>query len=254
MNIAFFDSGIGGMSVLKEAFNLLPGEDYIYLADTLNVPYGTKPKEEVKKVVFQAVEFLSRQDIKMLVIACNTATSIAVRELRGKFHFPIIGMEPAVKPAIESCYDKRVLVLATSLTLKEEKLNNLITRLDNKNRIDKISLDKLVLFAEKYQFGNQEVEGYLKETLGALNKNDYGCIVLGCTHFIYFKEMIQKIFSEKTQIIDGNRGTVKNIKSSLESLGLLSSNKNGSVRFYTTFEGNAGADILEKFWCILNGK
>ena len=101
MKIGFFDSGIGGLTVLKEAIKILPNEDYIYYADTVNAPYGTKLRETVRKHIFTAVEFLSTLGVDILVIACNTATSVAANELRSNYFFPIVGMEPAVKPAIE---------------------------------------------------------------------------------------------------------------------------------------------------------
>ncbi len=130
MKIGFFDSGIGGLTVLSEAIKRLPNHEYLYYADTLHAPYGPKPKEEVRGYVFEAIEFLVQQGAQIIVIACNTATSIAIEELRTKYSIPIIGMEPAVKPAIhlKDEMKKRVLVTATPLTLKEEKLHRLIQR------------------------------------------------------------------------------------------------------------------------------
>ena len=125
MRIVFFDSGIGGLTVLKRALVAMPNEEYIYYADTRNVPYGVKPKDEVRTYVLNAADFLSRQNIQALVIACNTATSVAINDLRQRFDFPVIGMEPAVKPAIVRNTGKKILVFATSLTLKESKLDTL---------------------------------------------------------------------------------------------------------------------------------
>ena len=129
MKIGFFDSGIGGITVLNEAIKQLPNEDYIYFADTDNTPYGVKPKDEVKKYILAAIDFIYAKGVDAIVIACNTATSIAIEDLREKYNIPILGMEPAVKPAIEKNHstNKRVLVTATPLTLKEEKLKNLMT-------------------------------------------------------------------------------------------------------------------------------
>ena len=120
MRIGFFDSGIGGLTVLSEALKRLPNHEYLYYADTQHAPYGPKPKEEVREYVFHAIDFLVDEGAEIIVIACNTATSIAVAELREKYSIPIIGMEPAVKPAIEHVANssKRVLVTATPLTCK----------------------------------------------------------------------------------------------------------------------------------------
>ena len=127
--IGVFDSGIGGLTVLKKIVEILPDEKYIYYADTDNVPYGTKPKEEVKEYINQAVNFLISKNVKAIVIACNTATSIAVKELRENYTLPIIGIEPAAKPAVENRGEKRVLIMATPTTIKEEKLKFFIRKI-----------------------------------------------------------------------------------------------------------------------------
>lgn len=242
MKIGFFDSGIGGITVLHDTLKILPKEDYIYYADTVNVPYGPKPKEEVKKYIFHAVEFLISQNVKAIVIACNTATSVAIIDLRAKYSIPIIGMEPAVKPAIENNIqiNKRVLVTATALTLKEEKLKNLISRLDNEHVVDLLPLPGLVQFAEELEFNEEIVLPYLKEQLQTYDLNDYETIVLGCTHFSYFKNMFQKLFPSQVNIIDGNIGTAKNLKRALKRMNLLG-DSNGSITFY-----NSGMLVEEK--------
>lgn len=209
MCIGFFDSGIGGLSVLREALKLMPNENYIYYGDTDNSPYGIKTKEEVKELTFSAVEFLVKHDIKALVVACNTATSAAVRDLRQKYDFPVIGMEPAIKPAVEknNGAQKRVLTLATPLTLKEEKFQSLVSRFDTGHIVDMLPAPKLVEFAERFIFSGSDVEAYLREILPA-DIDKYGTLVLGCTHFPLFKEVLTKIVPGM-DIIDGNEGTVK---------------------------------------------
>ncbi|CUH97507.1 Glutamate racemase 2 [Propionispora sp. 2/2-37] len=233
MQIGFFDSGIGGITVLHDAIKLLPKEDYIYYADTANVPYGPKPKEEVRKYIFQAMEFIIRQQVKAVVIACNTATSVAIEALRSTYNIPIIGMEPAVKPAVEQNRhgNKRVLVTATALTLKEEKLKNLITRLDNEHIVDLLPLPGLVQFAESFEFNEGVVLPYLKEQLSTYEVNNYEAIVLGCTHFSFYKDMFRKLLPPGTSIIDGNRGTVNNLKRTLGERNALNEGR-GNIMFY----------------------
>ncbi len=235
MKIGFFDSGIGGISVLYEALKTLPNEDYIYYADTLNVPYGSKTKEEVKKYVFDSIDFIVRQGVKAIVIACNTATSVAVNELRNKYNIPIIGMEPAVKPAIEKNKnpEKRVLVTATPLTLKEEKLQNLISKLDNENVVDLLPLPGLVKFAENFEFSENMVIPYLNEQLIGYDINKYEAVVLGCTHFSFYRDMFRKIFLNNVNIIDGNVGTIRNLKRILEDSNKLNEG-NGNITFYNS--------------------
>ncbi len=212
----------------------MPNEEYIYYADTMNVPYGIKPKEEVKKFVISAVDFLTVKKIKALVVACNTATSVVINDLRIMYDFPIIGMEPAIKPAILGNSGKKILVLATKLTLNESKLEDLINTLDKEQKIEKLAMDKLVAFAEKYDFDSEEVVSYLKENIASININEYESIVLGCTHFIYFKNQLEKMLPSSVKIIDGNEGTVKHLKSILESKGLLQGDKNSEIRFFSS--------------------
>jgi len=215
MKIAFFDSGIGGLTVLKEALKLLPGERFLYYADTANVPYGTKTREEVRRFIFDGVKLIAGQGVKALVIACNTATSIAIADLRRKYNFPILGMEPAVKPAVTKCLGKRVLVLATPLTLKEEKFQNLVCKLDSEHIVDALALQGLVNFAEKFIFERNIVIPYMKEMLMPFDIGQYGTVVLGCTHFPFYRSFFKEIFAQGTEIIDGSVGTVKHLKNIL---------------------------------------
>lgn len=253
MSIGFFDSGIGGLSVLREAVQLMPNENYIYYADSVNAPYGTKTKEEVKKLTFSAVEFLNSKNIKALVVACNTATSAAVRDLRVEYGFPIVGMEPAVKPAVEKTTNisKRVLVLATPLTLKEEKFQSLVSRFDQGHIVDMLPAPKLVELAENFIFHGYKVESYLKEILPK-DIIKYGTIVLGCTHFPLFKEVLSAILPEGIDIIDGNKGTVKHLFDILKSSDLLNRTDNkGQVEFYRSGIKVEDQHLIKKYKEIL---
>jgi glutamate racemase len=234
MNIAIFDSGIGGITFLREAYKVLPRENFIYYADTDNVPYGTKSRDAVKQYIFNSVDFLSRQDIKILVIACNTATSAAISDLRQKYKFPILGMEPAVKPAVEKTTNKRVLILATTLTMNEEKLKNLITNIDKDHIVDIAPMDRLVTFAEQFRFDGKEIEDYIKSGLQNISSGNYGTIVLGCTHFIYYKSLIRKLIPADIEVIDGNTGTLKNMLNIMKKNSLMSRDNGGSLKFYSS--------------------
>jgi len=223
--IGVFDSGIGGLTVLKKIIEILPNEKYIYYADTDNVPYGTKPKEEVKKYINEAVEFLISKDVKTIVIACNTATSIAVKELREKYSIPIIGIEPAVKPAVEDRRNKKVLIMATPTTIKEEKLKHLLKSLSAEEYVDLIAMPKLVEFAENKDFESESVKEYIQQQLNEYNLENYSELVLGCTHFPFFKEVLSEIFPKGTQIIDGSKGVANRLKNILEENNLLGNNR-----------------------------
>lgn len=234
MRIAFFDSGIGGITVLKEALQVLPHAEYIYYADTKNVPYGTKTTEQVYALVLAAVDFLSQFKPDALVIACNTATSIAIDGLRKTYPFPIIGMEPAIKPAIVNNNGKKILITATPLTLKETKLEILINSLDKEQKTEKKDLYKLVCYAEDFNFQSDEVVEYISNEFKDVTPDKFESIVLGCTHFIYYKEIIQRMFNNKISIIDGNRGTVNNLLKVIASLEDKEKEDRASIRFYSS--------------------
>ena len=152
MKIAFFDSGIGVLSVLHHAMRVLPKEQFVFYADEDNVPYGVKTTDEVKGFVQQAFDFLVGCDVKAIVVACNTATSVAVREMRHRYDIPIIGMEPAAKKALDLDGEHRVLVAATPITVHGKKMQILIDRFDKDHLVDLLPLPRLVEFAEREEF------------------------------------------------------------------------------------------------------
>lgn len=235
MIVAFFDSGIGGLTVLKHALRELPHYDYLYYADTKNAPYGVKTKDQVRRHVFEAVDDIARRhDIRALVVACNTATSVAIAELRQRYPFPIVGMEPAVKPAVMRNRGKKILVLATSLTLQAGKLETLIAAVDKNNKTVTMEMDALVGFAEEWDFDSGRVRQYLQEKLRALRPAEFETIVLGCTHFIFYQDLIRRIVGGDIEIIDGNRGTVARLKTILAGLGAPPDNNGGQVVFYSS--------------------
>ncbi|MCL6603634.1 MAG: glutamate racemase [Paenibacillus sp.] len=230
MRIAFLDSGIGGITVLNEALKLLPDENYLYFADTLHVPYGTKSMEEVNACVKQSVDRIIKEQVKALVIACNTATSSAITELRSTYRIPIIGMEPAVKPAVEMnrTTGKRVLVFATELTLKQSKYTDLISRVDDQCIVDSMPLPELVEHCEALNFDKKNIQDFFTTKLAAFDLANYGTIVLGCTHFPFYNDILKEMLPEHIQVVDGNAGTVKRLSQVLlgtEDIHLGSSSK-----------------------------
>lgn len=248
VRIGFLDSGIGGITVLHQALRFLPNENYIFYADTQHIPYGEKQKEELKQYIFNAVDFIADQDVKAIVIACNTATSIAVEDLRKKYAFPILGIEPAVKPAVHKSEGKRkkVLVLATNLTLKEEKFQNLVKRLDNHDIVESLPLPGLVQFAEEFEFSEEIIVPYLKQQLSVFDLNQYGTVVLGCTHFPFFKNSFKKLFAEEVDIIDGSIGTAKNLKRILEANNQINDGT-GDITFFESGYKVEDIDTLSKY-------
>ena len=248
--IGVFDSGLGGLTVLKKIIEILPNEKYIYYADTDNVPYGTKPKEEVKIYIEEAIKFLISKNVKAIVIACNTATSIAINDLRNKYDIPIIGIEPAVKPAIEKRNGKKVLIMATPTTIREEKLQNLVKKLKASEEVDLIDMPKLVEFAEKMEFNSTEVKKYIENRLKEYDLKNYSTLVLGCTHFPLFKEILLQIFSNEILIIDGSQGVANRLKDILENKNLLGNNKL-QINYYNSGK-IANKLYIEKYNRIIN--
>jgi glutamate racemase len=238
MRIAFFDSGIGGITVMFEAIKQLPKEDFLYFADTLHVPYGTKTKEEVKKYVINSIHTILKEEVKAIVIACNTATSIAVSELRSEFNIPIIGMEPAVKPAVEMnrTNGKRVLVFATPLTLSQTRYVDLISRVDDQRIVDSLPLPELVEFCERLNVNHPVIVDYFKEKLSNFNLEIYGTIVLGCTHYPFYKQVLRNLLPNHIQIIDGSKGTINRLKQELTNRGQLNLNGSSSVKYLCSSE------------------
>ena len=230
--IGIFDSGIGGLSVLHQAIKDLPNEKYLYYADVDNVPYGSKTNEQIKEYVEESVKFMMDKNVKVIVIACNTATSFCVESLRNKYSIPIIGIEPAVKPAIEINKEKRIMLIATPVTVREKKLKRLLKQVDKKNKVDLIALPGLVKFAEKEEFDSENVKEYLKEEFKNIDINNYSEIILGCTHFNYFKNIFRILFSNKINIIDGNQGIIYRLESVLYENNLLGNEEQTSIDYY----------------------
>ncbi|MCI8640131.1 MAG: glutamate racemase [Coprococcus sp.] len=243
MKIGIFDSGIGGLSVLHLAMKMMPCEEFLYYADESHVPYGEKTEEEILRYVKENLDFLVSKGAEAIVIACNTATSVATKEFRSRFPVPIVGMEPAVKKALELYRDeeKRILVAATPVTIAGDKLHDLLERVDRGHEADLVSLPWLVRFAEKGEFSSREVDDYLKEELGAFDLAEYSALVLGCTHFNYFKERFRHVFPNPVHFVDGNEGTVRQLLRVLP--GKPGTVGDGKVSYY--FSGR-GAYVDEK--------
>jgi len=238
--IGVFDSGVGGISVLKEAVNILANESFVYFGDSKNAPYGTRTVEEVQKLSFNAVEFLLRKDVKAVVVACNTATSAAIEQLRQRYSYmPIIGIEPALKPAVELRKKGKILIMATPVTLAEVKFAKLMDTYRDEAEIEPLPCAGLAELIEKGCFDGDEVKEYLTNKLKPYLNGDIAAIVLGCTHYPFVKEAMLKVLNRKVDIIDGSLGTAKQLKRQLESNQLLNQGKEQRIiKVYNSLEEN----------------
>lgn len=253
MSIALFDSGIGGLTVLREAVRRLPDEDFIFFADTLHVPYGPKTKQQVTEYVCEAAERILGEKVKALVIACNTATSVAATELRRVYDVPVIGMEPAVKPAVRmnGADGRRVLVLATELTLSQAKYIELVSRVDDHGIVDSLPMPELVDYCERLNFDRDELGAYFRRKFEPFDLHAYGTLVLGCTHYPYYAPLLESILPPHIRVIDGSAGTVRRLTSVLNERGLAGGGS-GKVRFMNSADDPAYHEKLERAWAILN--
>lgn len=230
MVVAVFDSGFGGLSLLYEAIKKLDGCDFIYFADNENAPYGTKSIDEIKALSIDAVDFLaSKADI--VVIACNTATSAAVSDLREKFSIPIIGMEPAVNLGKDA--DGDILVIATPATIKGAKLNELLKKSNLNNKTHLLPMPKLVEFAQNMEFNSPNVKEYIKHQISKFNSKNISLLVLGCTHFNYFKDSFIDLMPN-SKIVDGVDGTIRQIKRKIDELNSKGKNLDTKLLYYSS--------------------
>ena len=221
--IGFMDSGVGGISVLKEAIRVLPNEDFVYYGDSANAPYGTKTPDEIRDLTFAAVSELMDHDIKALVVACNTATSSAIRDLRFRYSgMPIIGIEPAVKPAVVTSRGGRIIVMATPMTIRQRKFRELVSTYENEADIVPLACEGLMEYVENGTDDREGLMNYLDNMLGPVLTDDTESIVLGCTHYPFIINEIREYLGDRNiMIIDGSRGTSSHLKQRLADEGLL---------------------------------
>ena len=247
MKIGIMDSGIGGLTVLKECLLMQPEHEYFYYADSINAPYGIKTVDQVYNLVESAVKFLIDKGCEIIVLACNTATSAAAAQLRQDYNLPIIGMEPAIKPALAAANGKRVLVTATKHTLTQPKFLELINAFDVNGQVDFVPLTELVAFGEAGTFDQGIVVAYLNEALAGFDLNHYGSIVLGCTHFPLFRDSFEQIFPSRTAIIDGAVGTAKRVFEFA-----CKTSENPGLTFYLSGEVLNGGELFDRMMHIIN--
>jgi len=245
--IAVFDSGVGGISVLRELRKILPNEDYIYYGDSKNAPYGMKTKEEVRKLTIDAAEYLFAQGAKALVVACNTATSAAVRSLRELYpDVPLVGIEPAVKPAATIKPNCRVLVMATPMTIREEKFQTLMSKYEDMAEIIPLPCPGLMDFVERGDLSSEDFRRYLEELLFVHRIHPVDSVVLGCTHYPFAKEMIREVLGPDVMVFDGGEGTAREMKRRLAEANLLNDREtDGMVDFQNSLEDENKIKLCE---------
>jgi len=246
--IAVFDSGVGGISVLRHLTRVLPEERFLYFGDSANAPYGTKSKDEVKRLTFAAAEKLLARGIKALVVACNTATSAAIADLRAAYpNLIVIGIEPALKLAADTFPGGRLGVMATPMTLREEKFARLMERFDKSCEIYKLPAPGLVELIESGNADSPEAEELLRALFAPIPP--LNALVLGCTHYPFAAGTIARVLGENVALLDGGDGTARETKRRLSEAGLLRSGQ-GEVIIENS---NHDPRLISLSWELLKG-
>ncbi|OMP31392.1 glutamate racemase [Mangrovimonas sp. DI 80] len=233
--IGIFDSGVGGTSIWKEIQLLLPNENTIYLADSSNAPYGTKTKQQIIDLSIKNTEFLLNKGSKLIVVACNTATTNAIKLLRSAFDVPFIGIEPAIKPASLNTHTKAVGILATKGTLSSELFHTTTNLYSNGiNVIEQVG-DGIVELIESGKMDSEEMEALLKGYLQPMIDANIDYLVLGCTHYPYLMPLLLQILPKSVKIIDSGAAVARQTKAILQQHHLLNTEPTKtSYDFYTT--------------------
>lgn len=242
--IGLFDSGIGGTSIWKEVHALMPYENTIYLADSKNAPYGLKSKDEIIALSCKNTEFLLENNCKIIVVACNTATTNAIKELRAKYDVPFIGIEPAIKPAALQSKTQKIGILATKGTLYSELFHKSVANHPDVTIIEQIG-HGLVQLIENGDMNSAEMEELLKSYLNPMVEKNIDYLVLGCSHYPYLIPQIKKIIPSQIKIIDSGEAVAKQTQKILEQNNLLNLSKRKSSQiFYTNSEPEVLKNIL----------
>lgn len=233
--IGILDSGVGGLSIWKEIVRELPNESTIYLADSLNCPYGEKSEKEIYGLGKRLVDFLLKNKVKLIVLACNTITVFCIDRLRINFpDIPIVGTVPAVKTAVETTRNKKIGILSTESTARSYYQKNLIEKFANNCLVVSKGASELVPYIEKGDIKSKRVKKILREALKEFLVKDVDAIALGCSHFPFLKDKIEEIMGDKVKILDSGKAIARQVKKVLTNNNALSLSDSPSYAFYTT--------------------
>lgn len=248
--IGIFDSGIGGTSIWSAIHQLLPNEKTIYLADSKNAPYGQKSKADITALSIKNTELLLQMNCKLIVVACNTATTNAIQELRAKYNVPFIGIEPAIKPAATNSKTQTIGILATQGTLNSELFNKTTEMYQDTKIIEQVG-HGLVPLIENGDINSSEMTQLLRSYIKPMIEENIDYLVLGCSHYPYLIPQIKKILPAHIQIIDSGEAVAKQVKNVLkEKVGFSTIEKNEPL-FYSNSNPKVLSEILENKYKII---
>lgn len=246
--IGIFDSGVGGLSIWKEIVTLLPNENTIYLADSINAPYGKKSNKEIIKLSVKNTNLLLELGCKIVVVACNTATTNAIDHLRNKYDVPFIGIEPAIKPAALKTKTNAIGILATKGTLSSKLFSTTSQKFAEGIKVIEQDGEGLVPLIEKGEVNSVEMDNLLKQYINPMIKQHIDYLVLGCSHYPFLIPQIRKLVGENVTIIDSGEAVARQTKAILEKFNLLNdSNPRAKHQLYTNADINVMQHIIDKF-------
>jgi glutamate racemase len=238
--IGIFDSGLGGLSIVSEVRSLMPAEDLIYFADSAYCPYGTRsPAEITSRCRIIAAELIER-DAKLLIVACNTACAVALTDLRARFSIPIVGLEPAVKPATKLTRSQRVAVLATPRTIASERLSNLIRNVADSVEVKKVAAPGLVEIVETGDVDGPHAERMLRDLIEPLLAWGVDVIVLGCTHYPFLRRPIERLVGSEVHIVDSGEAIARRVRAVLTERDQVRSGDDSAGSFSILTSGDPG--------------
>ena len=248
--IGLFDSGIGGTSIWKAIHELMPNENTIYLADSKNAPYGKKSKEEIIALSKKNTELLLELNCKIIVVACNTATTNAIKELRATYDIPFIGIEPAIKPAANNSKTQTIGILATKGTLSSELFNKTVELYQDTTIVEQIG-HGLVELIESGAIDSPKMAKLLHSYITPMIEKNIDYLVLGCSHYPYLIPKIKKILPEHIQIIDSGEAVARQTQAVLKDKIGISKIQKSNALFYTNGNPKVLSDILENKYTVV---
>lgn len=232
--IGLFDSGVGGLSVMREVRRLLPGEDLIYVGDSAYCPYGERPAEVIRQRAFAISRYLTGLGSKLIVVACNTASIVALDDLRAAFSVPFVGMEPAVKPGVAASKRGIVGVLATGVTISGERFTSLLERYAHGVKVLTQPALGLVELVERGEICSRRAEELVESYVRPLVEAGADVIVLGCTHYPFLMPLIRRVAGPHVRLITTGEPVARRVRAVLSEAGILSDRAQGRLWLFTT--------------------
>ena len=247
--IGLLDSGLGGLSVFREIEKQIPQEQVVYFGDTAHAPYGEKTNEQIMDYVFSIIDFLVQKDVKMVIIACNTATAVALDEAKKKYSVPIIGViQPGANEATSKTQNRRIGIIGTEVTIRNQSYEKLIKKINPSIATFSHPCSNQIIreMEEKALRNEQAIRNLLKECLKPIINNDVDTLVLGCTHYPFLKKFIKQVINTEMCLVDPAKATVKQAKKILEEQKLVNAHKNEYNSFFISGDPALFAEIANK--------